>query len=134
MNNEIQQGQGESKEPRKLTERERFPGLVEAFQAAVIDRLAERAKENGGIYVPSTDALNAAALGAMQEVVESETEPVGPMLAIAVWTAVIKTNESAFRQVLERKEKAGTLGFKVGAARATPKSIAAGYLKGSEQE
>lgn len=111
-----------------MSEKERFGGLVSSFTSAIIDRLAEQAKQTGGTYVPSTESLKAAAFGAWQEVIESEQEAVGPMLAVAVWEAVMKVNESAFRQGLERKEKAGLLPFKVGGGQRAVKSIAAGYL------
>lgn len=135
------------------TDKEKFPLLVAAFEAAIIDRLLEQAEEGlsdadkafnqeqkeiddpkerkplvKGVYRPATATLLSAAFPAFKEVVESEAELVSPMLAVAVWEAVMKTNESAFRQSLERKEKAGTLGFKVAAGGRSAKSLANEYL------
>lgn len=114
--------------------------LVSAFQKAIIDRLADAAKANvvNGVatYVPSTDTLKAAAFAAWQEMIESNTEkdaegndrPISPMLAVACWESVLKINESAFRQHLERKAKAKELTFAVGGGTRSVKSIATGYL------
>lgn len=107
---------------------ERFNRLRTAFAKAIVDRLADVAKENGGVYVPSTDALKAAAFDAMNEVVESEIEPVSPMMAVGIWEAELKINESAHRQGLMRAEKAGLLAFKIAAGEKKVESIAAKYL------
>lgn len=109
------------------TNQERFAEMVIAFDKAIVDRLKEMAEKTGGVLTPSTDALKAAAFPAMKEVVESEADPVPPMLAIAVWEAVMKTNESAYRQGLARKQKAGTLPFKL-AAEKTAASTALQYI------
>lgn len=96
----------------------RFAGLKAAFEAAIIDKLSE-AIGPGGTYVPSTDALKGAAFAAMNEVIESEVEPVKPMLAVVLWESVVKINESAHRKGLERMEKAGTLPFKIATLKTT---------------
>ena len=114
------------------TDKERLAGWVAAFEKAIIDRLAEVAKANlvdgKATYVPSTAVWLKAGFDAWQEMIESETEPIGPMLAVAAWENVMKTNESAFSQSLARLEKAGQLGFAVKRAGRSPKSLAAGYL------
>ena len=106
---------------------ERFASMVPAFEAAIVDGLKIQADASGGVYIPSTDGLKAAAFPAIKEVIESEVDPVSPMLAIAVWEAVMHSNESAFRQVLERKQKAGTLPFKISTAKDKIKSTALQY-------
>jgi hypothetical protein len=121
-------------------EKQLFGEMVPAFRQAIIDRLAETAKANGGKLAPSTEVLLAAAFPAFKEVCDSlvdqgvDNQPfqpeVGPMLAIAVWEAVMKTNESAFRQHLMRLEKAKALTFSISPAAASAKGIAAGYLQG----
>lgn len=110
------------------TDAERIEGFVKEFEAAIIDRLAEIAKQNGGVYTPSAPTLRNAALGAMKEVCESQPEPVSPMLAVVAWEAVLKVNESAYRQHLEREAKAKRLEFQVGTTGRSARSIAAGYL------
>lgn len=122
------------------TEKQLFGEMVPAFRKAIIDRLAEVAKANGGKLAPSTETLLAAAFPAFQEVCESLVDadeqgqaiqpPVGPMLAVAVWEAVLKTNESAFRQHMIRLEKAKELPFSIAPAATSAKGIAAGYLAG----
>ncbi len=60
--------------------------------------------------------------------VESEVDPVEPMVAVNVWNAVMLTNESAFHQGMKRAIDAGTLGgikMQTGA-----KAIAQGYNEG----
>lgn len=130
------------------SDKERFPGLSEALESAVIDRLLEQARKGGQvertkakgkdgeevevetpIYIPSTASLRDAMYGAMEEIVASEVDPIGPMLAIALWDDAVHMNESAFRQKMDRRAKIGTLPFKVGANPRAPKSIAANYLK-----
>ncbi len=104
--------------------------MVVAFEQAIDDRLGEAAKLTGDVYIPSTDALKAAAFPALKEVIEAEeiSEPVPAMLAVAVWEAVLKVNESAYRQGLERKAKAGTISFKLATTKAAPKTIALQYV------
>lgn len=87
------------------SDKERFPGMVILFRKAIIDAL--KAANPDGTYIPSTAALRAAAFAAMKEMVESETEPVSPMLACNVWNAVMLCNESAFHQGLKRAIDAG---------------------------
>lgn len=104
--------------------------MVVAFEAAIIDRLGEEAAKTGGVYVPSTDALKAAAFPALKEVIEAEEidSPVPHMLAVAVWEATLKINESAYRGKLASLEKAGTLKFKLATTKAAPKTIALQYV------
>jgi hypothetical protein len=84
------------------TNAERFPELVVAFRKAIYDKIKEKFADG---YVASTASLRACAFPAMKEVVESEVDPVEPMLAVNVWNAVMLTNESAFHQGLERDIK-----------------------------
>ena len=107
------------------TNKERFPGLLASFEAAIVDRLAEIAAANGGVYQPSAPALRTAAIKAWKEVAESETDPIDGELSANVIFAVLSVNESAFSQKLERKAEAGTLPFKV--ARGS-KGKASGYV------
>jgi hypothetical protein len=107
---------------------ERYAEMVVSFEAAIIDRLKEESLKTGGVYRPSTDSLKAAAFPALKEVIDSEAEAVPPMLAVAVWEAVLKTNESAFRQGLARREKAGTLPFKMAATKQAPATVALQYI------
>lgn len=103
----------------------RFPALVVSFRKAIYDQL--KADHPEGTYIPRTAALRSAAFKAIKEVIESETEPVGNMLALNVWNAVMLCNESAFHQGMEREIEAGTLtGIKVvkGA-----KAVAKGYFE-----
>lgn len=81
--------------------------MVGGFRKAIYDQL--KLANSDGKYIPSTGALRAAAFAAMKEVVESEADPVEPMLAVNVWNAVMLTNESAFHQGMEREIKNGTL-------------------------
>lgn len=106
----------------------KFAELQSAFEKAIIDRLAAIAASNGGTYLPSASTLKAAGFDALNEVIEAEAEAPSGMMVAAIWEATLHINESAFRQVLERKEKAGTLGFKVGASARAPQSIALQYL------
>ena len=93
------------------TNAERFPELVVAFRNAIYDQIKEK---HGATYVPSTASLREAAFGAMKEVLESEVDPVSPMLAVNVWNAVMLTNESAFHQGMKRDiEKGLLLGIKL---------------------
>lgn len=105
-------------------DKDRFTALVPLFRMAIIDSLKQSNPD--GKYIPSTASLRAAAFKAMKEIVESEAEPVGPMLAVNVWNAVMLTNESAFHQGLKRsidnKEVTG-LTLVAGA-----KAVAAGYF------
>lgn len=97
------------------------------FRSAIYDALKEAAGATNGTYVPSTASLRAAAFKAIKEVIESEVEPVGPMLAVNVWNAVMLTNESAFHQGMKRAIEAGTLsGIKIATG---AKAIAAGYVE-----
>jgi hypothetical protein len=122
------------------TEKQLFGEMVPAFRAAIVDQLALVAKANGGKLSPGVEPLLAAAFPAFQEVCESLVDTgvdgqafqpeVGPMLAVAVWEAVLKVNESAFRQHLMRMEKAKELPFSLAPAATSAKGIAAGYLQG----
>lgn len=113
------------------SDQDRYPALVAAFEAALIDGLREHAKANNGAYQASTITLKPIAIRAFDEAMTSEYDeqgqplPVSPRLAANVWNAVLSINESAYSQRLERLEKAGTLGFKVvrGA-----KATAAGFI------
>lgn len=114
------------------SDKDRFPKLVAAFDAALIDGLRQHARENGGSYRASATTLKPIAIRACKEALESEFDdegkplPVSAGLALNVWNAVISINESAYSQRLERLEKANTLGFKViRGARAT----AAGFVE-----
>lgn len=92
------------------TNAERFPGLVAAFETAILDQLKAQhpANEKGEhAYTASVANFMAAAWPAFKEVIESEVDPVDPILAVNVWKAVALTNESAFSQGVERKFKAG---------------------------
>ena len=109
------------------TKEERFAEMSAAFGRAIIDRLAEQASKNNGIYNPSVENLKPAAFAALFEVIEAEVEPVPPMLAVAVWESEMKVNESAHRQGLARLEKAGTLPFKIAAGAKAPKTLALRY-------
>lgn len=105
-----------------------FPRISALFEQAINDRLKEIADKNNGVYIPSAPVLAAAAMAAMNEIVEAEAEFVSPMMAIALWEASLKINESAYRQGLARLEKAGTLGFKLGAGTKVPKEMAMQYV------
>lgn len=99
--------------------------MVPSFRLAIYDAIKEA--NPSGVYLPSTAALRTAAFKALKEVVESEVDPVEPLLAVNVWNAVMLTNESAFHQGMERAITAGTLtGIKVlkGA-----KAVAGGYME-----
>lgn len=114
------------------TKEETFASLCVAFEAAINDRLKElaektKAPDGVGVYQPSAENLKTAAFSALNEVIEAETEPISPMMAIAVWEATLKINESAYRQGLVRLEKAGTLGFRVGGSAKAPKTLALQY-------
>lgn len=113
------------------TNAERFVELVPLFRAAIVDAIiaAGTPGADGKVtYVPSTAALRGAAFKAMKELVESEPEPVEPMLAVNVWNAVMLTNESAFHQGLKREIDAGKhpkLKLVAGA-----KAVAMSYVEG----
>lgn len=114
------------------TEQERFAELTAMFKQAIVDRLEEIADKNvvngKPTYVPSTETWLGAGFSAWKEIIESETDPIGPMLAVAVWEEVMKSNESAFRQHLKRLADAGQLKFAVMASARSPISRAADYL------
>lgn len=118
----------------KAAKSKRFATLVAAFEQGIVDQI-EASVGKGGVYIPSTDSLKAAAFPAMSELVESEFNdngeviPMGPMLAVVVWETVLKINESAFRKGLARKEKAGLLSFSVAKTSSeTVGDLAAKYL------
>ena len=107
------------------TDKERFPALVISFRKAIYDQL--KLANPDGKYIPSTASLRTAAFAAIKEIVESEVDPVSPLLAVNVWNAVMLTNESAFHQGMAREIENGTLtGIKLvkGA-----KAVAAGYFE-----
>lgn len=120
------------------TQEQWFGDISPAFQKAILDQLAGMAKENGGVYVMSVPSLRLAAFAAWDEIIVSTLNADGsqyvisPMLAVAIWEDALGFNGSAFHQALEAKEKAGTLGFKLQAAKKGKTSaIAGGYLKGA---
>jgi hypothetical protein len=110
------------------TEKERYAQLVPLFRRAILDEI-ERKVGKGGEYVASAPALKAAAFAALNEICESEADPVSPMLAAAVWEAVMHVNDSAFHQEMQRMMASGTLTFRIqrGAKRRV-ESAALGYL------
>lgn len=88
-------------------DKDRFPALVVSFRKAIYDAL--KTAHPDGRYIPLTASLRAAAFSAIKEVIESEAEPVSPMLAVNVWNAVMLTNESAFHQGMAREIENKTL-------------------------
>jgi hypothetical protein len=103
----------------EMTDAERFPVLVKRFEEGLLDGIREIAKEAGGSWTPSAPNLKAAAIPAFDECMTSDFDAAGveiqhsPRLMINVWNAVLKINESAYRQHLMRLEKAKQLGFEL---------------------
>jgi hypothetical protein len=104
---------------------EKFAENVGLFKRAIRDQIKAK---HGETYVANTGNLKAAAFAAFKELADSD-DSMTPMMAVAVWEAVMHVNDSAFHQELERDEKAGTLGFKVVRAKRTPASAALSYLQ-----
>lgn len=103
-----------------------FAELVSAFEAAIVDQIKAK---HGAVYHANTANLKDAAFGAFKELADSFPEKLTPMMSVAVWEAVMRTNDSAFHQSLERKEEAKTLPFKVIRAKRSPQSAALSYLQ-----
>lgn len=124
----------EKKAPKTIAEMsdaERFPLLVARFEATLLDALRTKAKANDGVWTPSASALKEAAVPAFEEAMTADFDADGaevhhsPRLLANVWVAVMKINESAYRQSLERMEKAKTLGFSL---ESKTRTTAKGYV------
>lgn len=106
-----------------------FADVSKLFRQAIIDRLAEIAKQNGGVYLASTPVLRQQAFLAMREVLDAESG-ITPLMAVDLWAGVMGANDSAFTQALEREARAGTLPFKVSrGATARVSSMALSYTE-----
>lgn len=116
--------------------KEQVQKIAEAFRSAVIDNLKEMAMKTGGELSFGTDVLKAAAFPAFGEACGSEFDAEGqpielsPVQCAVIWEGVMKSNESALRQHLERLSKAGTLGFKLKSATRNIKGLAMEYAEG----
>lgn len=108
--------------------------LAAAFRAGIVANLKEKAKANGGKLALGTEAVKAAAFPAFAEAMESEFDAQGqpmiptPLEMAVIWEGVLKINESAFRQGLEREAKAGTLGFEIVGSAHRARGLALQYL------
>lgn len=102
-----------------MSDREKYPILAKAFAEALLETIRSEAKKNGGKWEATTANLRACAIEAFAESMESEFDSEGnplvfsPRLLANVWCSEIKINESAYRQGLQRMEKAKTLGFEL---------------------
>lgn len=78
--------------------------IAQSFQLAIDDRIKAQAK--GGVAMLGADAVKAAAFPAFNEAVEAETASgweFSPAQLAAAWEAVLKINESAYRQGFFRR-------------------------------
>lgn len=100
-----------------MNDAEKFPVLVAKFELELLEGIREIAKANGGEWTPSAPNLKAAAIPSFELAMTSDFDASGAeirhsmRLAANVWNAVLKINESAYRQHLIRLEKAKQLGF-----------------------
>lgn len=110
------------------------------FRAAIVSNLKDMAVKSGAksakgvpMLALGTDVLKAAAFPAFQEAADAQSEAPSAIECAIVWEGVLKLNESAFRQGLEREAKLGLIGFEiVGSARAA-KGLALQYLPKEDQ-
>ncbi len=106
--------------------------MANDFRNAIIDRLREMAKANGNKLALGVDVVKAAAFPAFEEACGAAAETPSPIECAIVWEGVLKMNESAFRQGLERDQKAGTLGFTIVGSARTAKGLSLQYLPKAE--
>lgn len=97
--------------------------IAASFQKAIDDRLLATAK--GSSIQLGADAVKAAAFPAFNEAVEAEIGyEFSPAQLAAAWEAVLKVNESAFRQGFFRRHEE----YKPADAQAKARGLALSYI------